>query len=77
VFTGSLLAVVALMLFFGVVVIDFRKMQPWAAGWYWMTVLALLLWLVVLAVFDIIEVVKSLREWVDKGRPRPPRGNDE
>lgn len=70
---GVLLAVVAMMLFIGVVVLgDYFIGNPLAFTWFWLAVLAILVWLLALAVFDFFAVLHAR---IDFRRLKgPPRG---
>lgn len=57
---GIILALVSVMLLAGVFALeDYLVQNPVWIGWYWVTVLGLLVWLVVLALFDMVQVMFS------------------
>ena len=60
---GILLALVSVSLFAGVFLLEdlFRLNLAWI-GWYWVAVLGLLLWLLGLALFDMVQVMFSYYE---------------
>jgi len=55
---GVALAVVAVMLLLGVCVFDWTH-APRAFAWYWLVVLGLLLWLILMALFDMFSVLHT------------------
>ena len=71
---GVMLGVVAVMLFLGMHVLDgYFRASPAAFTWFWLAVLALLVWLIFLAIFDLVAVLHSrLEQW----QRRPPFGED-
>jgi len=71
---GVMLGVVAVMLFLGMHVLDgYFRTSPAAFTWFWLAVLALLVWLIFLAIFDLVAVLHSrLEQW----QRRPPFGGD-
>lgn len=69
---AALLAVVAVLLFVGVCLLDdYFATSPGFFTWFWLVVLGLLAWLFVLAIFDIVAIRHSrLEQW--QRRPSPP-----
>ena len=71
---GVVLGVVAVMLFLGMWVLDdYFAGSPAAFTWFWLGMLALLVWLIFLAIFDLVAVLHSrLEQW----QRRPPFGGN-
>lgn len=70
---GIVLAVVAVMLFLGMCVLDDHfATSPGEFTWFWLCVVALLVWLFGLAIFDMVSVLHSRLEQWQRGTPPPP-----
>jgi hypothetical protein len=61
---GALLATVCVMLVLGVAFIE-PKTYPRLVGVYWTVVLLLLVWLLVLAVIDLLHAARRLHKFLD------------
>ena len=80
---GVMLALVCVMLVVGVSVIDPNR-SPQFVGYYWLVVLILLVWLLVLAVTDLLHATRRLNRFLDwekeggkKRRDEGPRSKEQ